>query len=1167
MPLIKATVWKKVVYICSIVVVVIACCLNAQANEGRKSVLVLHSYHKGMSWTDSITAGIEQHFLESDVGVEFTYEYMDTKRYFSKQFFQDIEEFYLQKFKNSSFDLIISSDDNAYQFLLRKGELLFPGVPIVFCGVNNFSPENIKEKKHITGVQEDFDFAATIDIALKLQDDVTKVVVIGDRTTSGLANREKLMAIIPLFADRVSFEIVDNYSMEEVQEHVAGLDKNSVVLWLHFTADKDGNFYSFEDSSELISRASSVPLYSSWDFHMDHGIVGGMITSGHSQGYTAAGLALTILKGANPAEIPVISQSPNRYMFDHIHLQRFKIDISRVPKDSKLINAPTSLLNEYLELILSIVAGFIILSCIILLLSVSNIRRLRAEKVANAAKNRYLGIFNDTSTALLVQDFSTLYDGLSTIRDEANGDADRYFAANPDRLRRLAKKITIIDVNPAALQLYSAESKDELAGNIERILKPGTINTFAGFVEALCNGEEKYAVETVNKTLSGEDRDVILQMKMPQMQEDFSSVLVSVVDITSIKKAEKAMLESERRFRAAFNSAATGMALLSLDGRYVKVNHVVCDMLGYSEKELLQMKWQDITHPEDIEESRRRIDDLLKGKKGFANEKRYITRSGETVWALFSGSLILDGEGNPINLISQFQDITLRKKAEARLIEQKERYQKYFEDDLSGVFITDRNGALVNCNGAFRVLFGIDEKDDLSNYSIFQFFQYESDAKKFQNSLVLKKKISQYDLRLLNLAGMKLDVVINAIGRFNRSGKLIEIQGYIMDVTQQKALETQLMQTQKLESIGTMAGGVAHDFNNLLMGVLGNTSLLLHDKDEEHSDYTKLKNIEEYVKSGSSLTKQLLGFAKGGKYEVRTCDLNEIIEYNSGLFQQTRKEVQIDLKLFEEPIYVDVDRSQIDQVMYNLYVNAWQAMEDGGTITIRSDKVVIKEDQQLSQQSKAGIYGKIEVEDNGRGMDEETLKRIFDPFFTTKEISRGIGLGLASSYGIIQNHTGSIEARSTIEKGSCFTIYLPLSLKKPEENGATDDTGDVRKGTGTILLVDDEEMIVDVGFQMLIALGYDVIIARNGQEAMAIYEKKGDSIDLVILDMIMPGMSGGETFDCLKEINTEITVLLSSGYSLDQKANAILARGCSGFLQKPFDLHTLSEKVSQILEP
>ncbi len=1135
--------------------------------ESKKSVLVLHSYHKGLSWTDSITAGILKRFQEEKVDVDISYEFMDSKRYTGIEHYGNLERLYFYKYQHSSPDIIISSDDNAFLFLLKKGRQIFQDTPVVFCGVNNFQPIQIKGLNNFTGVEEDFDFKATIEAALSLQDGIKKIVVLSDNTTTGWANTSRLMAIIPDFNDKVLFEFLNNYSMEDVQKYVAGLGNNAIVFWLHFTQDRNGKFFSFEESSELVSQASSVPLYSSWDFHMNHGIVGGMITSGVQQGYTAAGLAVRILAGETPSAIPIISDSPNQYMFDYVQLKRYGIDLKRLPLSSVVINQPESFYQKNKRLIFLICGGFVLLVCIILLLAISNFRRQKAEAHATAAKNRYLGIFNDTSVALLVEDFSALVADFREILKQAPKDIRQHLLDNPKLTTSLARKMRVKDANPAALQLYGIAEKADLNGIIQRIVGQGKRNELVDFLAALLEGRGRYVVETVNTTLSGGKINIILEVKFPENYAEYGSILVSIVDITQRKRAEDALLVSETRFRAAFDSAGTGMALLSLSGEYQQVNQALLATLGYRENELIGKNWQEFTHPEDIEKSSESLRRLFSGEMCVPFEKRYFNKYGETVWVLYCGALIYDSEHQPVNIISQFQDISQRKEAEAKLIEQTAQYRKFFEDDLAGVFVCNSTGKLVNYNLAFQEMFGLEGSMIPKNIAFSEFFPNDSDWHKFFNSLLLKTKLEYYELHLINAAGTPLDVIINAIGRFNRSGKLREIQGYIMDVSRQKNLELQLLQAQKLESVGTMAGGVAHDFNNLLMGIMGNVSLLLLEKDSSHPDYSRLKNIEEYAWSGSSLTRQLLGFAKGGKYEVKTCDINELIRANADLFSQTHKEIEIIVELNAELTSVDIDKSQIDQVMYNLYVNAWQAMTDGGVIHVRTKDTRLSEEFVEPYEMPAGEYVGIEVEDNGSGMDAETLRRIFDPFFTTKEISRGTGLGLASSYGIIQNHSGIIMAESEPESGSCFYIYLPVSQHTPEPVAESVTNEDIIPGKEKILLVDDEDMIIKVGSQMLEALGYEVIGAESGSKALAIFKDAHAEIDLVILDMVMPTLGGGDTFDGLKEIEPDVNVILSSGYSLDAKAQSILERGCRAFMQKPFDLQTLSEKVHHALEP
>ena len=384
------------------------------------------------------------------------------------------------------------------------------------------------------------------------------------------------------------------------------------------------------------------------------------------------------------------------------------------------------------------------------------------------------------------------------------------------------------------------------------------------------------------------------------------------------------------------------------------------------------------------------------------------------------------------------------------------------------------------------------------------------------------------------------------------------------DISLRKKMEAQLLQAQKMEAIGTLAGGIAHDFNNLLMGMQGYTSLMLMDIELTHPHYKKLKGIEDQIQSGAELTRQLLGFARGGKYEIKPINMNELIKKTSNMFGRTKKEIKINRKYQKDIWTVEVDQGQIEQVLLNLYVNAWQAMAEGGELFLKTENITLDESYVKPFKIEPGNYVKISVTDTGVGMDKQTKERIFEPFFTTKEMGRGTGLGLATVYGIIKNHDGFINVYSEKGEGTTFTIYLPASEKEVVKERMISD--EILKGAETILLVDDEDMIIEVGREMLKAMGYKVLIARSGQEAIAIYRKKQGKIDMVILDMVMPHISGGETYDRLKEINPRIKVLLSSGYSIDGQASEILDRGCNGFIQKPFNIKGLSRKIREILD-
>jgi two-component system, cell cycle sensor histidine kinase and response regulator CckA len=407
-------------------------------------------------------------------------------------------------------------------------------------------------------------------------------------------------------------------------------------------------------------------------------------------------------------------------------------------------------------------------------------------------------------------------------------------------------------------------------------------------------------------------------------------------------------------------------------------------------------------------------------------------------------------------------------------------------------------------------------------------------------------------------------VSVEAYGSLVKYRTRPAIIGTLLDESDRKKLEAQLLQSEKMKAIGTLAGGIAHDFNNILMAIQGYTSLMLHHLDSSHKYFGKLQGIEELVESGSDLTKQLLGFASGGTYEIRPTDVNEILRKTSTMFARTKKEISIQSRYENDPCVVDADSGQIERMLLNLYVNAWQAMPEGGSLVLATENVTLDRKFVRPYSAKPGKYTKISVTDSGIGMDEATRERIFEPFFTTKKRAMGTGLGLSSVYNIVKGHNGIITVASEKGRGSTFCVYLPRSKRTVEKMEPASSA--VLKGEETILLVDDEETVVSVSRDMLEALGYSVLVARSGQEAVGIFEKEHNRIDLVILDVIMPDMGGAETFEEMQKIDQSAKVVLSSGYSLDSLANKIMDRGCKAFIQKPFTISVLSQKLREVLE-
>jgi PAS domain S-box-containing protein len=510
------------------------------------------------------------------------------------------------------------------------------------------------------------------------------------------------------------------------------------------------------------------------------------------------------------------------------------------------------------------------------------------------------------------------------------------------------------------------------------------------------------------------------------------------------------------------------------------------------------------------------------------------------------------------------KEIAIRKKTEEALRESENRYRTVLDANPDSVIVYDMEGRVIYLNPTFTKVFGWSLEERLGK-KMDMFIPQEDwpTTSLMIEKMLIGKNVSGIETRRYTKAGDIIPVSMSGAMFNDRDGKPAGSVVNLRDIGERKRLEAQIQQSQKMEAIGTLAGGIAHDYNNLLMGILGNLSLISLDFDSSHPYSAKLKNIEKYVQSGAELTKQLLGFAKGGKYEVKPVDLNGLIEKSSEMFSRTKKEITIHRKYQTEIWSVEADSSQIEQVLLNLYVNAGQAMPGGGELYLQTNNVTLNQDHFRHFSAKTGNYVKISVKDTGVGMDENTLKRIFDPFFTTKDRSMGTGLGLASAYGIIKKHGGMINAHSVIGQGSTFDVYLPASSKKIVRKEQVSQ--EALRGSETILLVDDEGIVIDVGGQILERLGYRVVTARSGKEAIELYRANKNKINIVILDVIMPDMGGGETYDRLKKINPDIKVLLSSGYSINGQASEIMNRGCNGFIQKPFNVQQLSRKIRDIL--
>jgi len=691
-----------------------------------------------------------------------------------------------------------------------------------------------------------------------------------------------------------------------------------------------------------------------------------------------------------------------------------------------------------------------------------------------------------------------------------------------------------------ALQMISPADRDRAMENMQKVLNRGILGS----------------VEYTALRKDGNTFPVLIHSKAFFRNNKPMGLRGIIIDLTDITRAEEALRDSEETLKSIFIAAPIGIGTV-FDRVIKQANDRLCEMTGYAKDELIGQSARILyLTDEEFEYVGQEKYALIRDFGTGTVETKFQRKDGKVIDVLLSSTPV-DRDDLLRGVTFTALDITKRKQIAEELRESEEKYRSMMESMKDPVYICSpdfrveyMNQAMVQRVGrdatgenCFKALHDLDEKCPWCMH-------YKSQQGEYYESEIVSPK----DNRSYHISNSP---IVHGDGSISK-------MTVFRDTTDLKKLETQLRQAQKMEAMGTLAGGIAHDFNNVLMGIQGRTSLMLMNKDSSHPDFGYLSGIEDNVESAADLTRQLLGFARGGKYEVRPTDINELIKKQSRMFGRTKKEITIHGEYEKNPWSVAVDRGQIEQVLLNLYINAWQAMPAGGDIYLETENVTLDEDYVKPFSIEPGRYVKISVTDTGVGMDKETQERIFEPFFTTKEMGRGTGLGLASAYGIIKNHGGFINVHSEKGEGATFNIYLPASEKEIVEEKKP--AGDTLRGSETVLFVDDEDMIIEIAEELFEQLGYKVLTARSGKEAIEIYKENKEQIDIVILDMVMPDMSGHDAYDRMKDINPKIKVLLSSGYSIKGRATEILDRGCNGFIQKPFKMKELSQKLREILD-
>jgi len=630
------------------------------------------------------------------------------------------------------------------------------------------------------------------------------------------------------------------------------------------------------------------------------------------------------------------------------------------------------------------------------------------------------------------------------------------------------------------------------------------------------------------------------------------------------KELEEQLRQSENRFSTIFkhNPAAIALSRLS-NSEMLEVNQAWLNLTEYSITEVIGRPihnlnlWVDPAHREKIVEN-------IKQNGIAQDEIRGISKSGALFEVLMSAEIIeLNGESF---LLTMAQDITQRKQAEKALIESELQFKYTFEQAAVGICHAEPSGKLVKVNKRFCEIIGFPH-DEILSYK-WQEITHPDDLKRDLDHVnrLINNDIQTYSIEKRFIRKDKAIVWTNLTVSLVRNND--DHPKYficvIEDIGYRKKMEEQLLQSQKMEAISTLAGGIAHDFNNMLGVITGNISYIFSLVDKNSELYEILLDIQESSKQAQNLTLQLLTFSKGGAPIKKVSNINKLIN-ESAFFSTRGSKTNCHFELSNELWLSDVDEGQINQVIGNLVINANQAMPDGGTITIRTENSIIETDSFTPL--SAGQYIKIIVEDQGMGIPKKHLPNIFEPYYSTKQ--QGSGLGLATAYSIIKRHGGHITVYSELNKGTVFNIYLPASSKNMIE--IVDKEENIHFGQGKILIMDDQEPILKMVSKMLRKMGYESTSATDGTQAINIYREaynKGKPFDLVILDLTVPGgMGGAKTMEKLLKIDPNVKAVVSSGYSNDPIMACFEDYGFCGVVPKPFTKNQLSEILNKIFVP
>lgn len=978
------------------------------AAKEKKNILYINSYHNGYSWSDRIQEGIKETIRESPYKIDLQIEYMDSKKYNYAYIKLMLYDIYSYKFDQKHFDAIIVSDNNAFTFMRQFHDDLFPGVPVIFCGLNNLEKEQIQRRNLYTGLLENFDFQHNIELALRLHPQKDRVIVIGDQSVTGKAIRSQIQKAASNLSERVEFEYWSNYTLEKIISNVQDLPKDTFIYFIPIYKNISDQFYSAEELLSVINQNTNVPCYSGWEFLLGNGIIGGKLLSGYRHGEIAANMALQVLSGTSPNKISIIEEPQDKLLFDYNALKKFYIQKSQLPADSTVINEPDLFYELNQQVFWTIIISLILLS-ITLVLLVNNIIQRKSVEQKIKDQLSFLQLLMDT---IPIPIYFKNKDGTY---ENCNTSFEKWFSISRSQI--------------------TGKSDDDLQGK--------------GLVQ-----------------LYQEVDDSILESAGVRTYED---------------------------------------SILSSNGE---------------------------------------IHDVILHKATYKNAKGEI--------AGFVGVLF---------------DITDRKKAEDNLRKAEEKYRSIFENSPLGIFRITPRGKLLDCNPALARMMGYETPSALM-FETDEFpralFADERQEREVRKMLQRGSGIVQFERQFRRRDGQNLTLNINVRIIRHSLGTIKHFEGFAEDVTQKVNLERQLLQSQKMEAIGTLAGGIAHDFNNILTSIINSIELASMDVDPDSMAGNDLERALKAAQRGSHLVKQILTFSRPSQDGFISTNLAHVLQEDLSLIKASLpRNIEIRENIQARHETTTADPTQIHQIVMNLCTNAFQALrEHGGVLEVSLSEVALDQKEAKALHIASGNYLCLAVSDNGPGIDTDILNKIFDPFFTTKGKGEGTGLGLAVVHGIAKNHNGAVRVSSLPWEKTSFEILLPMQ-EHDDELDQPQTVPSIRGAERILFVEDDEDQIATIP-RVLEQLGYQVQAESDVTKALDRFRETPDQFDVVITDFDMPEVNGLELAKEIKTIAPTTPVILVSGRETAIQALGQVDNICK-LVRKPYNRLSLSQAIREAM--